>query len=951
MNATIKKKLNPEYIRSVTLRNTYLSLVAYLITTSCLYLGKYLHVVSVTYQQAFRVAFFSFLTVFIFIAIVKLKKKWTPYESQIIGILQLINCMVIQYYWAFLMSEIRVICLVASINAMVFFFTVGNWITSLINVAVIIGAYISLAYYNISYKGLGGGYAFDIIFSFVFFFTALCLIVISQNHKNQRIKLKKARNESEKNRETLEVTKNRLTKTFKDIRELVEEVAVLTHQVTEESISITTSNESLAKGALVQEKARKEIADNMVNISRQTSINSDNAIKVNGLIKNAQKLSDKSVFQMSEMNTAIEIIIESGKSISKIITTIDEIAFQTNLLALNAAIEASKAGKYGKGFAVVAQEVRELASKSAYAANQTEELIKQLIFKVEASTHVSEKSVSALNDINEKITYVSDYIINIVQSGQKQNQEVIDVNKSMDSISDITKGNALHAEQTSFNAKKLSETSKKIQNLIYNYTNFQRKTVPRIKKTEDKNDRIKRIKRIALKNNILAFIIGTIPLLFTYVGRYYGLTSCPYYKLNNFSFIFISTLAFLVLLVYFKKVITFRFSQWIFLAHLINAIMISAYWITLLDSMRILIMFNSITVYIFLFSVGNLFVSIVFTSLFLIVYLSMSYYCINYLGQSGTFVQEFFYCYVYFFCVAFLLGMSHKFYKQRNQMKLAKKESENIQENLQTGNVELTEVYSHIKMLVKEITALFRKITEEASSISGYSKKLAKGADMQADSINRVSDAMNRINDQTSNNTKSAIKVDELVKQAKESSSRGLAQMNGMNKAIENIIVSGKSISKIIETIDSIAFQTNLLALNASVEAARAHKYGKGFANVANEIRNLSSKSAEAVSMTADLIKDSLIKVETGSTLSKGSLLELEEINEKISTIDKLTQVIVSSSTEQKSAISNTNKTMISISEITKNNSVNTKQTYDTVEKLSTMVERIRQLLHSFEYS
>jgi uncharacterized membrane protein len=213
MNAIIKKKLDPEYIRSVTLKNTYLSLVAYLITISSLYLGKYLQIVPVTYQQAFRVTFFSFLTVFIFIAIIKLKKKWTSYESQLIGILQLINCMVIQSYWAFLMSEIRVICLVASVNAMVFFFTVGNWITSLINVAVIIGAYMSLAYYNISYKGQGGGYAFDIIFSVVFFFTALCLIVISQNHKKQRMKLKKARNESEKNREILEATKNRLTKT------------------------------------------------------------------------------------------------------------------------------------------------------------------------------------------------------------------------------------------------------------------------------------------------------------------------------------------------------------------------------------------------------------------------------------------------------------------------------------------------------------------------------------------------------------------------------------------------------------------------------------------------------------------------------------------------------------------------------------------------------------------
>ena len=210
----------------------------------------------------------------------------------------------------------------------------------------------------------------------------------------------------------------------------------------------------------------EEISASMGEMSSQTRQNAENAGQADNLSTEAKVAAERGSEQMSEMVRAMGEINAAGQNISKIIKVIDEIAFQTNLLALNAAVEAARAGQHGKGFAVVAEEVRNLAARSAKAAQETSELIEGSVEKTAKGTQVANRTAEVLDGIVGGITKASDLIKEISVASTEQTQGIAEVTGGLDQIDRVTQQNTAAAEESAAAAETLSSQAMQLQQML-----------------------------------------------------------------------------------------------------------------------------------------------------------------------------------------------------------------------------------------------------------------------------------------------------------------------------------------------------------------------------------------------------------------------------------------------------------------------------------------------------
>ncbi|MHB1398132.1 MAG: methyl-accepting chemotaxis protein [Trichloromonadaceae bacterium] len=240
------------------------------------------------------------------------------------------------------------------------------------------------------------------------------------------------------------------------------------------------------------------------------------------------------------------------------------------------------------------------------------------------------------------------------------------------------------------------------------------------------------------------------------------------------------------------------------------------------------------------------------------------------------------------------------------------------------------------------------EIASGASLVADSAQGLSHGATQQASALQQVAASMNDLASRTRHNAENAGQANLLATQAREAALNGNRRMNDMVEAMAEINHAGQNISKIIKTIDEIAFQTNLLALNAAVEAARAGAHGKGFAVVAEEVRNLAARSAAAARETAQLIEGTVAKTAKGADLAQATAQALEEIMEGISKVSSLGGEIALASNDQAVAIGQINQGLSQVEQVTQQNTATAEESAGAAEELSSQSAELQQMLGRF---
>jgi methyl-accepting chemotaxis protein len=259
---------------------------------------------------------------------------------------------------------------------------------------------------------------------------------------------------------------NALTAMVNNLNDMFSEINTASEQVSGGSQQIANGAQSLAQGASEQAASVEQLSAAIAEVSASVKDAADSARNAAEMSDGIKAKAERGSEQMNAMMDAVKAINDASQSIGKVIKVIDDIAFQTNILALNAAVEAARAGAAGRGFAVVAEEVRNLAVKSAEAAQDTEALIENSINRAALGVKIAEETNESLVEIVEGIMESSRISGEIAESADRQYAAIGEINTGIDQVSQVVQQNSATAEESAAASEELSGQSAVLSGLI-----------------------------------------------------------------------------------------------------------------------------------------------------------------------------------------------------------------------------------------------------------------------------------------------------------------------------------------------------------------------------------------------------------------------------------------------------------------------------------------------------
>ncbi|MDY6987582.1 MAG: methyl-accepting chemotaxis protein [Thermodesulfobacteriota bacterium] len=252
----------------------------------------------------------------------------------------------------------------------------------------------------------------------------------------------------------------------KPLNRVIESLAASGDQVASASEQVSSSSHQLAEGTSEQAASLEETSSSLAEVNSMTRHNADGANQGDNLMKEVNEVVSEATESMIQLTTSMQEISTASEETSKIIKTIDEIAFQTNLLALNAAVEAARAGEAGAGFAVVADEVRNLAMRAADAAKDTAGLIEGTIKKVKDGVELVVRTDEAFGEVANRANKVGELVGEIAAASNDQAQSIEQVSTAVGEMDKVVQGAAAIAEESASASEEMSAQAKQMKGIV-----------------------------------------------------------------------------------------------------------------------------------------------------------------------------------------------------------------------------------------------------------------------------------------------------------------------------------------------------------------------------------------------------------------------------------------------------------------------------------------------------